>query len=353
MTSAEGIPMHEAFWRGNGPSLMFIPAGQGPQYDTENYARRFDDPTLMWEAEMRRARAVVDWPTDAIPTVRPNLGVIFIPGTAGQSYVIQEDQMPWPGRPLSREEIQCLPSHDLEHSGMMSLAKRFYEAHRASGEMGVLAYHPDTQGVFSLAHLFYGDRIFTDLVDDPDWVHDLLEITVGIHIRVIRTLKALIGESDGQMAHGHSFPAGVWFPHAGVRISEDTATMVSPRMLPEFVLPYTLRAVEPWGGCFVHYCGRHKALFEELCRMPSVRAIDLGNPEMYDTRWLLERCAESGTVMFSPLAAESGETWEPYLRRIARLTRETRARIILRPVLFPDTYEESLRMRQIWHELTC
>ena len=206
MTSAEGIPMHEAFWRGNGPCLILIPAGQAPQYDTENYARRFDDPTLMWEAEMRRARAVVDWPTDGIPTVRPNLGVIFIPGTAGQSYVIQEDQMPWPGRPLSREEIQCLPSHDLEHSGMMSLAKRFYEAHRASGEMGVLAYHPDTQGVFSLAHLFYGDRIFTDLVDDPDWVHDLLEITVGIHIRVIRTLKALIGESDGQMAHGHSFP---------------------------------------------------------------------------------------------------------------------------------------------------
>ncbi len=61
--------------------------------------------------------------------------------------------------------------------------------------------------------------------------------------------------------------------------------------------------------------------------MPVVRAIDLGNPEMYDTRWLLERCAESGIVMFSPLAAESGETWEPYLRRIARLTRETRARL--------------------------
>jgi hypothetical protein len=353
MTAADGRLLHEAFWRGEGPCLILIPNSRQQQYDTVNYPQRFADPVLMWEAEMRRARAVAAWPTDGIPTVRPNLGVIFIPGALGQSYTIQEDQMPWPGRPMSRDEIRCLPSRDIEHSEMMARALQFYEVHTASGETSVLVYHPDTQGVFSLAHLLYGDRIFTDLADDPGWVHTLLEITVGIHKRAIRALKSFINEPNGQMAHGHSYPAGIWFPHAGVRISEDTATMISPRMIPDFVLPYTTRAVEPWGGCFVHYCGKHKTLFEGLCDAPCVRAIDLGNPEMYDTRWLLERCAETDTVMFSPLAAESGETWEPYLQRIARLTRETGARVILRPVLFPDTHEGALRMRQMWHDLTC
>lgn len=38
-------------------------------------------------------------------------------------------------------------------------------------------------------------------------------------------------------------------------------------------------------GGFVHFCGRHKYLFEALCRLPLVRAIDLGNSELYDTSW--------------------------------------------------------------------
>jgi hypothetical protein len=352
MSTSSHVALHESFWQGNGPSLILIPATREPQYDTENYIKRFHDPLAMWEAEIRRARATLDWPTDGIPTVRPNLGVIFIPGAVGQNYEVQPDQMPWPGEPLSRDEIRCIPSLVIEDSQLMLLARRFYEIHRANGASGVFAYHPDTQGVFSLAHLFYGDRIFTDMTEDPAWVHELLEITVAVHTRVVRVLKTWIGEDDGSMAHGHSLPSGVWFPNAGLRISEDTATMISPRMLREFVLQYTRRAVAPWGGCFVHYCGRHKALFEQLCYLPEVRAIDLGNPEMYDTCWLLERCGETGTVLYSPVKAELGETWESYLRRIADIMKETGARLILRPVIFPDTREDCSRMLDLWHDLT-
>ncbi len=198
---------------------------------------------------MRRARALLDWPTDGIPTVRPNLGVIFVPGVVGQNYEVQPGQMPWPGDPLSREAIRRFPSQDIENGRMMGLARDFYKIHRASGEKEVLADHPDTQGIFSLAHLFYGDKIFTDLAEDPDWVRELLDITATIHFQVVRLLKSYIGETDGEMAHGHSTPNGVYFSKAGVRISEDTATMISPRMVREFVLPYTERAVAPWSAC--------------------------------------------------------------------------------------------------------
>lgn len=37
-------------------------------------------------------------------------------------------------------------------------------------------------------------------------------------------------------------------------------------------------------------------------------AIDLGNPEKYDLRWLLEDCARSGTVLYSRLPAANGES---------------------------------------------
>ena len=87
--------------------------------------------------------------------------------------------------------------------------------------------------------------------------------------------------------------------------------------------------------------------------MPEVRAIDLGNPEMYDTRWLMQQCGETGTVLFSPVAAAPGEGWVEYLRRLAALVKETRARLILRPTVFPDTREECADMLRLWHEWTA
>jgi len=73
---------------------------------------------------------------------------------------------------------------------------------------------------------------------------------------------------------------------------------------------------------------------------------------MYELRWLLEHCAESGTVLLSCLAAEAGETGVGYTRRVANLVRETGARCILRPMLFPRTREDCANMQNLWHELT-
>jgi hypothetical protein len=352
-TTKEMIVAHEKFWRGEGPCLILVPTGEMAQFDTEGYPRRFENPELMWEAEMRRARAVLDWPTDGIPTVRPNLGTTFIPAIAGQNCIVQEGQMPWPGEELSREAIRRIPNIDVAGSKLMRLALQFYDVHRAASSDEVVAYHPDTQGIFSIAHLLYGNQIFLDLVDDPEWVRELMEIVLELHGRVVRRLKSHLGERPNAMIHGHGTPQGVYFPSTGVRLSEDTATIVSPKMVEEFVLPYLERALAPFDGAFVHYCGRHPFLFERLCRSPRVRAIDLGNPGMYDPRWLLEQCAETGTVLFSVVASVEGENWRDYMGRLAGLIRETGARLILRPAVFPKTREDCARMHDLWHEWTC
>ena len=62
------VSAHRCFWNGEGPSLLLIPASVQPLYDTSEYKRRFGDPELMWQAEMSRAREVIDWPTDGLPT---------------------------------------------------------------------------------------------------------------------------------------------------------------------------------------------------------------------------------------------------------------------------------------------
>ena len=135
-------------------------------------------------------------------------------------------------------------------------------------------------------------------------------------------------------------------------MAEDTAILLSPAMIDRVILPTIRAAAEPFGGTFVHFCGRHPQLLERLCQLPEVRAVDLGNPESYDTRWVLEKCAASGTVLYSRLAAEPGETWQAYVQRLARLVRQTGARVILRPLVFPASRSQCAAMCDLWHEET-
>jgi hypothetical protein len=345
---------HEAFWRGEGPSLILIPCGQQELYDLNNYPARFHDPKAMWESEMRRAEPMVDWPTDGIATVRPNLGVIFVPAIAGQGYRLPEDAMPWPGEHLDREAIRSARNVVVADTSLMRLAAEFYEIHKASGRDDIVAYHADTQGVFDIAHLLNGDNTFYELADEDEsqWIAELLEICGDLYCWTSRRLKAILGEDEGAMIHGHGTSQGVLFATAGVRMAEDTAILLSPAMIERFILPTIEKAAAPFGGVFVHFCGKHDEFLRALCRTDCVRAIDLGNPEVYDARWLMQQCSETGTVLHSRLATEPEEDWENYTRRLASLVRETGARLILRPTATPEDRADCAAMLDLWHELT-
>ena len=348
------IEKHKAFWDGDGPSLILIPTGKMEAYDTVGYRDLFYNPDRMWESEIKRARPALDWPTDGIPCVRPNLGTIFVPTMAGLGYQIREGQMPWPGEHLDPEAIRAGGQVDLAGTELMQLATEFYRIHFDHNGEGIAAYHADTQGVFDIAHLLYGSAIFYDLADESkaDWINELLDICLDLYIRASQHLKKLLGEESHSMVHGHGNSQGAYFPQAGVRMAEDTPILISPAMIERVVLPSIQKAAEPFGGVFVHYCGGHKPLFQQLCGLECVRAIDLGNPEMYDTRWLLELCAETGKVLYSGIGDEPDESWETYTRRVGNLVKETGARCILRPKVFPETREECADMLSLWHELT-
>lgn len=350
----EKIASHQKFWQGEGPGLILIPPSQAGLYDLNEYPRRFRNPQVMWETEMKRAKAVIGWPTDGIPTVRPNLGVIAIPAMAGQSFQTPENSMPWPGDPLSMEEIRAIRNTNLTDSEVFRLAADFYQIHRESDETQIAAYLPDSQGVFDIAHLLYGDEIFYALLDtdEGNWFAELMEISLDLYLRASEAFKTAMEENSGTMIHGHGTEQGVCFPQAGVRISEDTATLLSPEMIEQCILPYIRRSVQPFGGGFLHFCGVHPTLFDQFTALPEIKAIDLGNPEKYDRKYLLERCAETDTVLYSRIAAEPDENWKTYINRIGSLVHEAGARVILRPLIFPESREECAEMLKLWHDLT-
>lgn len=355
MIASEKKRLYERFWQGEGPCLILTPPAQVELYDTQRYRELFFDPQQMWESEMRRAQAVVDWPTDGVATVRPNLGTVFVPATAGQDYVVRDGQMPWAGRPLSADALRKAPETDLTECEVVRLAAEFYRIHLGSHHPAVEAYQADTQGVLDVAHMLCGEQLLYDLADPEraEWVDEAMGICLDLTVRAAWHLKRLLGEHDTKMVHGHGTPQGVYFPHAGIRLAEDSAILLSPACIERFILPAIERSADLFGGAFVHFCGLHKPLLERLCRMHLVRAVDLGNPELYDPRWVMECCAAGRTVLFSRLAALEGEHWRDYIRRLADLVRQTGVRCILRPTVFPIDRQEAADMRNMWHDLTA
>jgi len=324
---SEKIELHRNFWEEKGPSVIFIPSSHMPKYDIDNYELRFHNPQEMWSAEMVRAQAIVEWPTDGIPTVRPNLGTIYIPAIANKDI-------------------------NLENSEMIWRVHKFYNFHKENSKGKVYAYLPDTQGIFDILHILRGNDFFYDLTGCKEGILMALETITDLYIAVSKANKQVLGESSCEMVHGHGTQQGLYFPHAGVRLSEDTATLVSPKMIDEFVLPFMEKAAEPFGGAFVHYCGKHEYLYEQILRQDFVKAIDLGNPEMYETQWLLDMCAQTETIFYGKLAGEPDENWQHYINRIAGIVRSSGARCVLRPEIFPEEKQQCNEMRQMWHDMT-
>lgn len=355
MTTAEKIVLHEKFWKGEGPSLLFIPQNDGLLYDMTDYVNRFHDPRLMWEGETARSRSAVGWPTDGIPSIRPNLGVIVVPALGGQDFEVTAESMPWPGRPMSFDEIRAIRDRNIADSPVYALLEGFYRNNDLNPDPEIRAYMADNQGVFDVAHLLCGDDIFYALMD-PDRaaeVKEIMEVALDLFLRASRAMKEFNHEEPGSMIHGHGTSQGLYFPDAGIRISEDTATLLSPEMIDEVILPYVERSVEPFGSAFLHYCGLHPTLFDQLTGLSCIRAVDLGNPEKYDLEYLLERCARTGTVLYCRIPGLEGEHWRDYVTRVGRLVARTGARVVMRPLVVPGTREECEEMLGIWHELTA
>ena len=243
---------------------------------------------------------------------------------------------------------------EIEATETYGLAAAFYAVHRERAPGNVSPSLPDTQGVFDIAHLLYGEAIFYELTEESQrgWM-ELLGIASRLYERTSLVLKRAIGEENHTQVHGHGTEQGVYFPHAGVRMSEDTATLLSGAMIERTILPAIREACRPFGGVFVHFCGFHRVFFHQLAAMPEVKAIDLGNPEKYETAWLFEQCARTGTVLYSRVTAEGGESWRRYIERLSGLVRSTGARVILRPGVFPEDRDQCQAMLDLWHERTC
>ena len=286
--------------------------------------------------------------SDSVPSIRANLGTAFVPTMFGLEQQVLPHCMPWLKQHLSKEQIERFEiPDDISQLGEMPRALEYYRCYQEKLGPG-FTFVADTQSPFDIAHLVRGDDIFTDVYDDPAFVHHLLELTTEMYIRATQEIKRATGETPETGAHGNS----LWMANGGVRACEDSSTLLSPALVDEFVIPYLERALEPFGGGWAHYCGNNDRLLNALIDdAPHVRGINFGNPERHDYAALMPRLLDTGKFYFGFWPREEGEDDRSFFGRILAPLEGEKRGLILQYAGETPTAAKAAETIDLWHEL--
>ena len=305
-----------AVWKGEQVEYLPLLIGGGavpeavgvPRYNLE---QQWYSPALMLREGLYAMLSVARSGSEAVPSIRPNLGVGTLATVFGVRQSVFPDKMPWVTRHLTFDEIEAFEPEDIEAKGILPRALDYLAWFREQlGDAGNV-YLADTQAPFDIAHLVAGDRIFTDMFDQPAHVHKLMRDCTAVYIEATKLMKQAAGEDA--TAHHHSNT--LYSPVCGARACEDTSLLLSPPLFAEFSLPYLAEAIKPFGA-WVHWCGDAKHVMRDWISMDKSFCINFGNPESYDWAEIMQLCRQANTLVFGGPPREPGETLQNYHRRV-------------------------------------
>jgi len=343
---------HAAIWHNRPadylPFCFGVEVPEAKQFPEFDMVAEFNEPDVMLYKGLWGMIGAARSGSDSIASVRPNLGTAFVATMFGLEQTILPHTLPWLKQHLTKEQIERFEvPDDVSRLGLMPRAIELFRFFKQKLDGRGPTFLADTQSPFDLAHLVRGDDIFTDIYDDPPFLHHLLGLTSRMYIAASRLMKQVSGEPLNGGAHG-----GLWMDGGGVRACEDSSTLLPPAAVDEFVIPYTQKALEAFGGGWVHYCGNNQRLLDALLDdAPAVRGINFGNPERHDHTTLLPRLLAKGKFYFGGWPRLPDESDRAYLGRILRPLAGERRGLILQGGVDTSTPEKARAAMDLWHEL--
>jgi hypothetical protein len=347
---ARAEELQEAVWRGQSVDrlpLLIEVSGQPWDGKEHTLEEQVADPRKMAEEALRAVEAQCPVVSDSVLCVRPQFGVGLFATPFGVEYELSARYAtPWVKSTPPKEHLSGLGTGDLDIEGStIGQSAEVLRLYRDTFQGAVETFLPDTQGPFDIAHQARGHDIFTDIFDDPPFVHHLMELATHTYIEGTRLLKQA-GEEGPSEGH-HS--GCLRMVDCGVRMCDDSGVILSPTQYAEFVGPYHERALAAFGGGWAHWCGDAPHLTDAYLAMESCKGINLGQPELYDQAELLSRVVAAGKVYFGLLHRRAEESAEDFLSRVLRdLGGERRGLILICP---PRQDESKEGLMDLWAEL--
>jgi hypothetical protein len=134
-------------------------------------------------------------------------------------------------------------------------------------------------------------NLYTWMYEEPDAVHDLMEIVTDALISWVTVQKEHIGEpfdsSNGLQ--------GIWTPRGGVWLSDDDLVLIGPELYEKFVVPCYSRIFTTFGGGHLHFCGNGAHQAGNIKAIKGLTAVN--NSPMYDLASFRTLFSEIGGVL--------------------------------------------------------
>lgn len=248
-----------------------------------------DEAELRWNEQFHQDRAEVD--DYGMPNIKPNVGISVLAAAFGCEMTVNNEADPWI-TPLIREEnvsdVYALKKPDFATNPIFQ---------KVAARLDYLQTHSDVPlrlcnvpSPLVTASLIWD---YTSLIEatilHPHEVHALLEIVTETTIGYVRWQLERI---RNVYTMGHEM---LYVPREiGLRISDDTAAVMSPKLYREFGVRYNARLSEAFGGLVIHSCGDVQRMVPMMLETPGLRGLDLTIPQV--THWEKVRDAAVGKI---------------------------------------------------------
>ena len=241
--------------------------------------------------------------------VRANYGSSIIPLLFGvEPFIMDESLNTLPtSRPLSGglDEAKKLLDKGVPdiYQGpaeqALEITKRFSEIGVKYPKIGkyVHQYHPDTQGPMDICELLIGSRIFLDMYDYPELIHDFLALITQTYIKYLKEWYKLVPNKNDWSVHWGSMFKGK------IMLRDDSAMNLSPEMYAEFIFPYDQQLLNEFGGGGIHFCGRGDHFIEKMSSTVGFNILCMSQPEYNDMEVIFKNTADKGikvVVKYNP-----------------------------------------------------
>ncbi|MEX0777916.1 MAG: hypothetical protein WD042_19615 [Phycisphaeraceae bacterium] len=298
---------------------LFTPqrrAASAPRVDwpTISVNEALEDMDAMLLGQMRGASDTLAGGGGAIMAVRSNYGTPIMAAPLGAELFIMPAEMstlptvaPIAGGADAMRAVldRGLPSLDHPYlQRVFDMGRRFMAVKRQYPRIGrhVHLYHPDLQGPMDIVEMAFGSEFFTVLYDQPDLVHDVLDLITRLYIGVMQRWETICPRrGDGLAIHWG------WVHRGTVMLRDDSAMNLSAAMFAEFVRPYEQRVLDALGGGAMHACGRVEHFTPYLAQMPGLYAFNMSQPHLNNMETIWQHTVDRGVTMigFNRQAAEA------------------------------------------------
>lgn len=292
----------------NGGKLPYLPCVVGllPSNDWPNYTftERWDDVEKNIINSLGWVYSGALLQDDRLYQIRPEYGVVNIPELFGIETIISNEGNSMSEGLNDRDKLKSLidagppdfssNKHNQKIIEYQDVAKELLSDYEKLSKV-IHFTLPDTQGPFDLACLIWGSDILLGVYDDPELFEQLMELVTQTFIAYNKYHQKRMGDPANSAYH----IAGLKLVNGGIRICDDSATLISKEMYASQVAPYNVKAFAPFSGGWLHYCGDGNRLLPTMLNdIPGVHAIHLGNPDLHNFRQLVKDTAEKEIVLF-------------------------------------------------------